>query len=87
MDKDELKRSRKETKDHLKTWCRGVLDEYAAEVGFTPEESVLFKCRYLSYPPKSVIRTCMLIPCGTSKYNDLHNTILDKVKSYFYHIK
>lgn len=48
MDKDELKRSRKETKDHLKICCRGVLEEYAAEVEFTPEESVLFKCRYLS---------------------------------------
>lgn len=76
---------RKQIRKHLKTCCRGVLEEYLKEVGFTEEEADLFKYRYMTYPPKSVVRTCMLICCGTSKYNDLHNNILDKLISYFKH--
>jgi hypothetical protein len=77
---------RKQVKKHLKSCCRGVLEEYLTEVGFTDEETILFKNRYLIYPPKSIVRICMMIPCGTSKYNDLHNNILDKLISYFQHI-
>lgn len=72
---------RKEVKKILKSSCRGVLADLLEDVGFTEDERNLFKERYMNN--HSVPMCCLLVHCGTNKYNYVHNNILDKVISHF----
>ena len=72
--------TRKEMKNELKRSCLGVLQEYLQEVGFNNEEAILFKERYIN--ERSVPIICLIIHCGTNKFNYVHNRILDKCISY-----
>lgn len=81
------KKERNMIKKKLHASCRGILTELLEEVGFSDEERVVFYNRYVLSNPHSVPVICMMLPCSPSKYNDIHNNILDKVLSYFQHIK
>ena len=76
--------TRKEMKRKLKSSCIGVLKDLLIEVGFTDEEAKLFKERYIN--DHSVPVVCILLPCGTNKYNYLHNRLLDKLISHYHRI-
>lgn len=78
--------NRKEIKDKLRRSCQGVLRDLLEDVGFSEDERFLFYNRYVLTNPKSVANICFNLPCSTTKYNDLHNIILDKIISYFEHI-
>lgn len=78
---------RKEIKRLLQTSCSGVLRELLEEVGFSKEEQFVFYNRYVLTDPHSVPVICLLMPCSASKYNDIHNRILDKVSSHLEHKK
>jgi predicted transposase YdaD len=84
---EDLAVDRKEVKKKLKSSCRGVLEDLLKDVGFTHEEAQLFKERYFPQYEYSIPLTCLHLHISSSKYNDLHNIILDKIISYFSHIK
>ena len=73
--------TRKEMKQALKRSCHGVLRDLLEEVGFNEEEATLFKERYIN--EHSVPVVCLMLPCGTNKYNYIHNRILDKLISHY----
>lgn len=77
---------KKQIKKKLKTSCRGVLEDLLEDVGFSNEERIIFYNRYVLADPHSVPYICLMVPCSPSKYNDLHNSILDKVLSHFLRI-
>lgn len=68
-------------KDELKRSCLGVLQDYLSDVGFNEEETILFKERYIK--ERSVPVICLILHCGTNKYNYMHNRILDKCISHY----
>lgn len=78
---------KKQVKKMLKSSCRGALQDLLEDVGFSDEERIIFYNRYVLSNPKSVPAICFIVPCSPSKYNDLHNNILNKVLSHFSHIK
>ena len=73
--------TRKEMKQLLKNSCRGVLQDILDNVGLNEEEIKLFKERYFN--ERSVPVICIMLHCGTNKYNNMHNRILDKTRSHF----
>lgn len=73
--------TRKEMKHILKSSCHGFLRELLEDVGFNEEEKKLFTERYIH--EHSVPVVCLLIHCGTNKYNYVHNRILDKTRSHY----
>ena len=73
--------TRKEMKQLLKSSCKGVLQDVIDNVGLNEEELKLFKERYLN--ERSVPVICIMLHCGTNKYNNMHNRILDKTRSHF----
>jgi hypothetical protein len=73
--------TRKEMKQLLKSSCKGVLQDVIDNVGLNEEEIKLFKERYLN--ERSVPVICIMLHCGTNKYNNMHNRILDKTRSHF----
>ena len=73
--------TRKEIKNILKSSCHGVLNDLLNDVDFNKEEAFLFKERYIN--EHSVPWICFMLPCGTNKYNYMHNRILDKIISHF----
>jgi len=73
--------TRKEMKQLLKSSCRRVLQDIMEDVGLNEEELKLFKERYIN--ERSVPVICIMLHCGTNKYNNMHNRILDKIRSHF----
>ena len=73
--------TRKEMKQFLKSSCRRVLQDIIEDVGLNEEEIKLFKARYVD--ERSVPVTCIILHCGTNKFNNMHNRILDKIRSHF----
>ena len=73
--------TRKEMKQLLKSSCKGVLQDVIDNVGLNEEEIRLFKERYIN--ERSVPVICIILHCGTNKYNNMHNRILDKTRSHF----
>lgn len=73
--------NRKEMKHILKRSCLGVLQEVISDVGLNEEEIKLFEARYIK--ERSVPVICIMLHCGTNKYNNMHNRILDKIRSHF----
>ena len=77
-----MNEERKAIKKKLKHSCIGVLNELLETVGFNEEESKVFKERYIN--DRSVPIICLMLPCGTNKFNYIHNRILDKIISHYH---
>lgn len=73
---------KQKAKNHLKNSCNEIIKDLIEDLNFTDEEKQLIIYRYIQYQYKWWI--CRKLHVQTTKYNDIHNSILIKLSTYLH---